>query len=114
MKSYFLFVAFGLAIQRFYRAHKRSVYLYRLSENEREDAEGNLTSIFDLLTDRAHEHDIVGTAQVHDVLNSLSGQERTLAELLLQGYTSNEAARKMNTSLRTVESLKAKIRKKLS
>ena len=54
--------------------------------------------------------DIVGSVQVRDVLEALSGRERELAGLLMQGYTTQEAAGIMGEKPRKIELMRAKIR----
>lgn len=100
-----------LDLMRMYLADKRKVRLGQLKNNEREDEDGKPVSIFDLLPDKSTSNDIIGVTHLHGVLESLSPQERELAELLLQGYTTNEAAEMMGVKPRFVELLRAKIRK---
>lgn len=100
-----------LDLMRTYLADKRKVRLSQLKNNEWEDEDGNLGSIFDFLPDKSTSNDIIGISHLHGVLEALSPQERELAELLLQGYTTNEAAEMMGLKPRFVELLRAKIRK---
>ena len=100
-----------LDLMRTYLADKRKVRLSQLKNNEWEDEDGNLVSIFDFLPDKSTSNDIIGMSHLHGVLEALSPQERELAELLLQGYTTNEAAEMMGLKPRSVELLRAKIRK---
>lgn len=100
-----------LDLMRTYLADKRKVRLIQIKDSEWEDENGNHVSIFDILPDKSTSNDIIGVSHLHGVLEALSPQERELAELLLQGYTTNEAAEMMGVKPRFVELLRAKIRK---
>lgn len=65
----------------------------------------------DFLPDTSPDNDVIGITHLHDVLNALPAKEKDMADLLLQGYTTEEAAEKLGFKPRYVELLRAKIRK---
>lgn len=95
---------------RAYQAEKRRTYLHQIYEYEEVDEEGETSSLLERMPSTDAGSDIVGSVQVRDVLEALSGRERELAGLLMQGYTTQEAAGIMGEKPRKIELLRAKIR----
>lgn len=101
-----------LSLMRSYLAEKRCIRLHQVSENSLQNKDGDAISLMELLPDTSVGNDIVGMAHMRDLLHSLSDRERTVAELLLQGFTAKETAEKMGVKLRWIERIRTGIRKK--
>lgn len=95
---------------RAYQAEKRRTYLHQIYEYEEMDEDGETSTLLERIPSTDACSDVVGSVQVRDVLKSLSGKECELADLLMQGYTTKEAAGIMGEKPRKIELMRVKIR----
>ena len=74
------------------------------------DEDGEISTLLERMPSTDACSDVVGNVQVRDVLEALSGKDRELADLLMHGYTTQEAGGITGENPRKNELMRAKIR----